>query len=222
RRVFTLTFLFLAAEAFHLSDRIETRESETGKGLATCKKDSICAYLQQNARGVTPAHMCECPGEQTCPLSWDPDDGKTLTRGDEQYKFCSSPPQALHECKEKELVFTSKFEYEANSNPRKFLSYAGYIHCACPIGFSYHLTRRTNSTTEGQDLETVYFSCEEYKTCGTNDTCHIISESSEAFMIYKMCNCDEDLKCPTDPEAAFRTDHIEQVLDYNLYNMQCQ
>ena len=54
--------------------------------LPVCAGNTICAYLQANARGINTQPMCSCPGLNRCPLVWDSEDGHSITQGSDQYK----------------------------------------------------------------------------------------------------------------------------------------
>lgn len=51
-----------------------------------CAGNTICAYLQANARGINTQQLCTCPGAHRCPLLWDSEDGHSITQGSDQYK----------------------------------------------------------------------------------------------------------------------------------------
>lgn len=54
--------------------------------LPVCAGNTICAYLQANARGINTQPLCSCAGPSRCPLIWDNEDGHSITQGSDQYK----------------------------------------------------------------------------------------------------------------------------------------
>ncbi|CAG0924112.1 unnamed protein product [Notodromas monacha] len=71
---------------------------EEEESLPTCPRGAACAHVQANSRGINVVEYCQCKkgklakflGLTTfhdCPLTWDPEDGKSITQGSNQYKF---------------------------------------------------------------------------------------------------------------------------------------
>ena len=54
--------------------------------LSNCVGNSVCGFLQANAKGVSTFPLCNCTTSE-CPLNWDPYDGKSVTQSaSDQYK----------------------------------------------------------------------------------------------------------------------------------------
>ena len=66
--------------------------SRQKRGLMTCKRSAVCGLVQANAWGINAEKFCDCPGRQPCPLLWDPEDGRSVTHGSNQYKVSSRSP----------------------------------------------------------------------------------------------------------------------------------
>ncbi|KAK3876222.1 hypothetical protein Pcinc_018973 [Petrolisthes cinctipes] len=63
--------------------------------LPQCRSSSACGYLQVNAFGVNSRQFCSCGRGQAggrgcsrrdCGLHWDPEDGRSVTMGNQQFK----------------------------------------------------------------------------------------------------------------------------------------
>ena len=54
--------------------------------LPSCIGNSVCGFLQANAKGVSKIPLCNCTTSE-CPMNWDPYDGKSMTQSaSDQYK----------------------------------------------------------------------------------------------------------------------------------------
>lgn len=54
--------------------------------LPACTPDSICGYLQANVRGINHQRLCACQTGSHCAMTWDSEDGHSVTQGSDQYK----------------------------------------------------------------------------------------------------------------------------------------
>ena len=53
----------------------------------SCIGNSVCGFLQANAKGVSKIPLCNCTTTSECPMNWDPYDGKSITQSaSDQYK----------------------------------------------------------------------------------------------------------------------------------------
>ncbi|XP_037077106.1 U-scoloptoxin(11)-Sm5a-like [Pollicipes pollicipes] len=63
------------------------------RGLTTCRRSAVCGLVQANAWGINTEAFCNCMGREPCPLHWDPEDGRSVTHGSNQYKYCQRAPE---------------------------------------------------------------------------------------------------------------------------------
>nr|P0DQA1.1 RecName: Full=U-scoloptoxin(11)-Sm6a; Short=U-SLPTX(11)-Sm6a; Flags: Precursor [Scolopendra morsitans] len=204
----------------HESDAAENREGSGG--LPVCRENAICAFLQQNAidSKVTPLPTCTCSGGNTCSESWN-EDGKSLTMGSKQFKFCSNVPESVkHNCDAEEKAFTAIFEEDKET--KKHLAYYGFLHCICPEDSDYVEIDKPEKEEGDKLIRTENFRCEKLKTCGANDRCHSLAIGGDRQIVYRECNCPEGKQCPFDPESAYDTEHKVTTTDYTTYLMRCQ
>ncbi|RWS26664.1 hypothetical protein B4U80_11591 [Leptotrombidium deliense] len=110
---------------------------------------AVCGYLQLNSFGISTQEICRCSNGVTCPLVWDPLDSRTISHGNDQYKYCTEAPK-LHPCTQDDVAFTTYTEMSSLTMetlpPRCQLkdvcmaitesSYSSFItrKCSCPIG----------------------------------------------------------------------------------------
>ncbi len=47
---------------------------------------SVCGYVQLNNMGISSQPICRCKAGISCPLNWNPLDGRTVMHGNDQYK----------------------------------------------------------------------------------------------------------------------------------------
>jgi len=163
--------------------------------LPVCHQRVICAYLQTNARGINVKHLCRCPGNLRCPTSWDPEDGRSVTQGSDQYKFCEEAPE-LKPCEASGLAYSSVDGYSAESGDLLFSSH--HVHCACPAAAKIvSLNTDYREDVDGIDLLENTFVCEPLKMCEEQDSCKALAERPGSFFVTTQCTCPRGSSCPT-------------------------
>ncbi|ODN03938.1 hypothetical protein Ocin01_02734 [Orchesella cincta] len=130
-----------------------------------CAPDSICGYLQANVRGINYQRLCACPsGFPSCPMSWDSDDGHSVTQGSDQYKFCGRHP-SLTTCEQNQAAYSTRMEYSKSTD--ELFAKVDRLHCVCPEDHNYVLAHQ-NWGEADPDIEAVEFSY----------TCALVSDIS--------------------------------------------
>ncbi|CAG2175369.1 unnamed protein product, partial [Oppiella nova] len=106
---------------------------------------SVCGYVQLNSMGISSQPLCKCRGGVQCPMMWNPMDGRTVSHGNDQYKYCNRAPR-LNYCGKEEIVYTTYLE--TSMLTMRTLMNTNHIHCLCP---AHHLFVRND--TKFHDLD---------------------------------------------------------------------
>nr|P0DPZ7.1 RecName: Full=U-scoloptoxin(11)-Sa3a; Short=U-SLPTX(11)-Sa3a; Flags: Precursor [Scolopendra alternans] len=204
---------------------VENREGSDSKAIPTCREASFCAFLQINPidSNLDVLPTCTCTGGTTCSHSWDPNDGKSITEGHRQFKFCSNVLDTIkHECSAEEKALTGIFEEDKVT--KIHLAYYGFLHCICPDHSDYpENSYNETETVEGdKKIITEYYHCEQFKTCKSDDTCHALAIGETKKIYYKDCNCPEGQTCPFELNSAYKTEYKETTDKFTTYSMRCQ
>lgn len=166
------------------------------KQLPVCTGNTICAYLQANARGINTQQLCTCPGSHRCPLLWDSEDGHSITQGSDQYKYCRKAP-ALRTCQRGMTAYTTVSLMSKSTG--QMLSLNDVNHCICPgQSANYDLvdSQFDDVDDETESMSATYV-CNPLKTCSGSDACKVVTETATTFLVNPKCRCPAESSCPT-------------------------
>ncbi|XP_046441280.1 U-scoloptoxin(11)-Sm5a-like [Daphnia pulex] len=164
--------------------------------LPVCTGNTICAYLQANARGINTQPLCSCSGPTRCPLVWDNEDGHSITQGSDQYKYCRKAP-TLRTCQRGMTAYTTVSLMSKSTG--RMLSLNDVNHCICPgQSANYDLvdSQFDDVDDDTESMSTTYV-CNALKTCGGSEACKVITETATTFLVNPKCRCAHDGTCPS-------------------------
>ncbi|XP_071540174.1 U-scoloptoxin(11)-Sm5a-like [Panulirus ornatus] len=183
-----------------------------------CRVGSACAYLQVNAYGVNSLHFCRCPPRLgSCGLHWDPQDGRSITMGSQQFKFCGSAPP-VHVCGRDEEAYTAAFIFN-----KATFSVAGYvhrIHCYCPPPLAHIRSDIVEEVVDGELVMATVHSCSRLPPCTEETPCKEVSIGSGTALVNPKCRCPRDSSCPTLDSPV--TPHSNSYPKGSTYSVHCQ
>ncbi|XP_053214145.1 U-scoloptoxin(11)-Sm5a-like [Panonychus citri] len=192
------------------------RDYEDQSNLPECSHDySVCGYVELNNMGISSQSICQCKDFISCPESFDRFDGRTLSHGLNQYKYCQEAPR-LKKCSHDEIVYSSIIEYDENF---QLINSDNRIHCECPPRHIFvRNSTNTHTRPNGETIIKTLLKCSLPKICKPQENCMTISQSSHSTFIKKLCNCPMDSFCPTD------TRYAAEVMDFtkgSAFSMNC-
>jgi hypothetical protein len=200
-KVFLLLLMIFSTSKYCEAGPKRNRSLDKQQALPECTDEaSVCGYVQLNNMGISSQPICRCKAGISCPLNWNPLDGRTVMHGNDQYKYCNRAPK-LNLCNKEEIVYTTYLE--TSMVTMKTLINTNHIHCYCP---AYHLFIRNN--TKFHDLEDgttiigTSFQCKPPPRCELSDACLAITESAHSSFITRNCICPFGMFCPNDIRLA--------------------
>uniref|UniRef100_T1J0Y9 Uncharacterized protein n=1 Tax=Strigamia maritima TaxID=126957 RepID=T1J0Y9_STRMM len=210
--IFILASCFASLQSFSLrpnqeSNEIRDHQYTLFKPLPACRANSVCAYLQANHRGINVQPFCECQGSRTCRHVWDSMDGHSITQGSDQYKFCDrviEPPR----CNLVEFAYTSLIEYSKATGD--MVSLATHVHCWCPEFHTYDLFDTQFDENEEFDIMLTKYTCQPLKTCEPSDSCRVVTDSGNNFLVKDLCTCPHRMICPSDSRYLVESTPMEK------------
>lgn len=185
------------------------RSSSLTPELPECLAQSVCGYVQLNVAGVNSEQLCRCPDDVRCPLVWDPLDGRTVSHGNDQYKYCERSPR-LSVCSTEEVVYSSYVEMSFATSGK--LVNTAHVHCLCPPThiFAQNQTK-FHQYNNGVTSMAVSSLCKPPPICEPveADACMAISESflTGTTFLKRDCACPIGRYCPSDLRRA--ADRVE-------------
>ncbi|RWS10704.1 hypothetical protein B4U79_14835 [Dinothrombium tinctorium] len=196
---------------------MKSRKKKKDSDIPECvDSKGVCGYLQLNAFGISTQAICRCRNGITCPLVWDPFDSRTISHGNDQYKYCTEAPK-LRPCTEDDMAFTTYTEM--SSLTMETLVNNNQVHCHCPA--KYLLVRNSTQFHEFNNVVSVIATtslCKPPPRCELKDICMAITESAYSSFVTRKCSCPLGTFCPIDIRLA--SDRID--LDKgSYYTMQC-
>ncbi|XP_042862089.1 U-scoloptoxin(11)-Sm5a-like [Penaeus japonicus] len=163
--------------------------------LAYCRSGSVCGYLQVNAYGVNAKQFCRCPSiAGACGLHWDPQDGRSITMGSEQFKFCGAPPP-LHVCGRDEPSYSAAFIFDSAT-----FSMSGEqhrLHCYCPPPMAHVRADMVEDVVDGELIMATVHACSRLPACAEETACKEVALASGTALVYPKCRCPREFSCPT-------------------------
>ncbi|XP_064456335.1 U-scoloptoxin(11)-Ssd3a-like [Ornithodoros turicata] len=170
--------------------------------LPECLPRSVCGYVQLNLAGVNAEPLCRCRAGNECPLVWDPLDGRTVSHGNDQYKYCERAPR-LSTCTTEEVVYSSRSFITTSGSMANVVR----IHCLCP---PTHIFARNHTkfhqSDDGITSMVVTSLCKPPPMCNPvgTDACMAISESyvTGTKLLKRDCACPVGYYCPGDIRLA--------------------
>ncbi|XP_054168960.1 uncharacterized protein LOC128966170 [Oppia nitens] len=194
-----------------IAKRSQSSAGHHQQALPECMDDkSVCGYVQLNNMGISWQPICRCRGGGhggsgggggvQCPMMWNPMDGRTISHGNDQYKYCNRAPILKH-CGKDDIVYTSYLEtsyltMDINVN-------TNHIHCQCP---GHHLFVRNGTTFDDIDDTTAIiatqYQCKTPPVCSLAEACMGITESPHSRFVTRNCVCPLGTFCPTDIRLA--------------------
>ncbi|XP_077544281.1 U-scoloptoxin(11)-Sm5a-like isoform X1 [Haemaphysalis longicornis] len=172
--------------------------------LPECTEQSACAYVQLNLAGINAEQLCRCPDGLTCPLDWDPLDGRTVSHGNDQYKYCRRAPR-LQRCMRDEVVYSTSVQMLMLTGIK--LENTARLYCSCPPTHVFYRNQTSHQQYDnGLTVIHVNTLCKRPPTCEPveEDACMAISENflTGAVFVKRDCACPAGMRCPTDPDLA--------------------
>lgn len=186
--------------------------------LAYCRSGSACGYLQVNSYGVNSRQFCRCPRRSgACSLHWDPQDGRSVTMGSDQFKFCGSPPP-LHVCSRDETAYTAAFIF----NKATFMM-AGEqhrLHCYCPPPLLHVREDMVEDVIDGELIMATVHVCSRLPPCTEDTPCKEVSLAGATSLVNPKCRCPRNYSCPTLGYSV--TPHTNTYPEGTAYSVHCQ
>ncbi|XP_050701171.1 U-scoloptoxin(11)-Sm6a-like [Eriocheir sinensis] len=229
----TLLGLLLAnaRSAFLVTANVATNEIlespvQEDFNLPPCRNGAACGYLQVNAFGVSSRQFCSCRGYEggdrggvaagRCGMAWDPEDGRSVTMGSLQYKYCGSPPP-LRVCDREEAAYTAAFLFHKATFSMSEQRHV--LHCYCPPPLT-HVHSDVEEDVVGSELvmATIY-SCSRLPPCMEGTPCKEVSVGEGTAFVYPKCRCPRQTACPTLTSAA--TPHSNSFPKGAAYSVHC-
>uniref|UniRef100_A0A646QCQ6 SLPTX11 n=1 Tax=Hemiscolopendra marginata TaxID=943146 RepID=A0A646QCQ6_9MYRI len=224
---FLLTLVLVAnTQVKFLRYMIETDEETIVKRIGKrctelpfCYENSTCAQLQKNNIGINVLKICECENG-TCPLLWNSTDGRSITHGNDQYKYCEAAPTDLSVCNSTQEAFYTKYLYD-----RKYgdiLIWYSRIKCTCPKDHGYKSIEYDayNSYNDRYFSAFMNSSCQKLNTCAEGETCRSgWMTTGQNYFEEALCECPENLKCPSSSEVR---SHIVEGKGHTYYAFNCR
>ncbi|CAG0892823.1 unnamed protein product [Cyprideis torosa] len=162
----------------------------------TCTKDTACAFLQANMFGVSHLQYCECPGSRACPLIWDSEDGRSITQGSDQYKFCETvSPVKHHRCNPHEIAHISQSYFNKTTDEHVFTRV--HLFCTCPGSSRYTMQDMREGNDRDFEVVTSIDRCAPIPPCEWNTPCKTVSVTEELSLVSAVCSCPNSLSCPS-------------------------
>ncbi|KAF0290015.1 hypothetical protein FJT64_011732 [Amphibalanus amphitrite] len=185
----------------------EYPEAPEKRGLMTCRRSAVCGLVQANAWGINAEKFCDCPGRQSCPLLWDPEDGRSVTHGSNQYKYCRQAP-ALSVCSPGQQAMTD--ELVSYRDERLSMAHHEFIHCRCPAGHQLKQIDTQWSETDDSDVMVTTKACTKMPQCSPGQHCKFVTQSSDkasevTTLVQVNCACAPSQTCPTRTEHKIET-----------------
>nr|P0DQA2.1 RecName: Full=U-scoloptoxin(11)-Sm7a; Short=U-SLPTX(11)-Sm7a; Flags: Precursor [Scolopendra morsitans] len=174
-----------------------------------CISNDYCAFLQKNTQNLYTLPICKCPGDNECPLTWDPDDGRTLIQGDIHFKFCSSAPVGLKQCGSDDIAYTAMWNKNLKTNTSEF---TGEVFCECPKEVTHFLMKTKNE----EGIEGQAYKCPKLQTCTSEEICVHIYNYTNNFFEIKYCKCPDGQSCPDELNSAAETDVKKERIRYGM------
>uniref|UniRef100_A0A646QE15 SLPTX11 n=1 Tax=Hemiscolopendra marginata TaxID=943146 RepID=A0A646QE15_9MYRI len=187
--------------------------SERSFELPKCQKNSTCALIQKNAKGTYAAQSCECGGGNKCPLTWDSQDGHSITQGSDQYKFCEEAPRDLSPC---DSTQTAVVMFIGMTNKNKIVEFSNVIYCFCPEHHVYENPEIKTEIKSSIKYKSMHFKCQKLDTCEEDQICGVGNLFQKNFVFEELCVCPDNLICPSNPDVARPTDHEGGRIEYKF------
>ncbi|XP_076034788.1 U-scoloptoxin(11)-Sm5a-like [Oratosquilla oratoria] len=184
--------------------------------LPYCRRDSACGYLQVNALGVSSMQFCRCPKTyEPCSLTWDPEDGHSVTRASEQYKYCGPSPR-LELCGPDQNAYTAAYLFDKST----FMT-TGVLHelsCYCPSPAIHLRADMTEGVLGDEMVMATIHTCTRPHLCSVEEPCKEVSITGPTALVSKKCRCSQDLACPTlGPHLTSHTLSYSRGTAYSIY-----
>ncbi|KAK2705641.1 hypothetical protein QYM36_015875 [Artemia franciscana] len=187
---------------------------ETFDNLPFCTSRSACAFLQANARGVNQQRLCKCSNDEECPLTWDTSDGKSITQGSDQYKFCRKATR-LQQCKARQMAYISISTVDKETETYRTRTEKLLCRCSENYYYQYHDMKVMDVDTETR-VEEFLYKCLPLPVCASEQICKSITETHEAFLVKRRCNCLSG--CPTIGGKEVESQHVGKGM---LHHVKC-
>ncbi|KAK8389071.1 hypothetical protein O3P69_020803 [Scylla paramamosain] len=178
--------------------------------LPPCRNGAACGYIQVNAFGVSSRQFCSCRGFQggerggvaaagACGMVWDPEDGRSVTMGSQQFKYCGSPPP-LRVCGREEAAYTAGLLFHKATF--SLTEERHVLHCYCQPPLS-HLHSDVEEYVMGSNLvvDTI-FTCSSMPPCMEGSACKEVSVGEGTALVNPKCRCPRQSSCPTLTSSA--------------------
>ncbi|KAG7175711.1 U-scoloptoxin(11)-Sm6a-like [Homarus americanus] len=185
--------------------------------LPNCRSGSACGYLQVNAYGVSTKHFCRCPRRLgSCGLHWDPQDGRSVTMGSDQFKFCGSTP-SLQVCGRDEAAYTAAYILD-----KATFSMAGeqhHLHCYCPPPLGHIRSDVVEEVVNEEMILATVYTCSRLPVCTEETPCKEVAIGGGTALVYVKCRCPHESTCPTLGTSI--TPHSNTYPQGSAYSVHC-
>ncbi|XP_018026153.1 U-scoloptoxin(11)-Sm5a [Hyalella azteca] len=182
-----------------------------------CARGAVCGLVEVNAFGVSSVPLCSCPrASAPCPLVWDQEDGRSVTVGPKQYKFCHQP-NPLRVCGRSEKAYVSAFYLQPPSY--QILSGSHRLICYCPASGHHLVPAHTQESFEdGMLVISSVHTCNQLPVCQSGSPCKEISVADSGSQVEVKCRCPRPLVCPTmSREVIPHSDNYNRGSGYSVH-----
>ncbi|KAF2351559.1 hypothetical protein FHG87_017684 [Trinorchestia longiramus] len=190
---------------------------ESSELPSECAGGAVCGLVEVNAFGVNTIPLCTCArAGPPCPLVWDQEDGRSVTVGPKQYKYCQQP-SPLRVCGRTEQAYVSTFYFQPPSY--QTVSGSHRLLCYCPSS-GHHLvpSRSEESFEEGVLAISTVHTCNQLPVCQVGSACKEISVAESGSQVEVKCRCPRPLVCPTlSREVVAHTDNYNRGTGYSVH-----
>ncbi|KAJ8923709.1 hypothetical protein NQ315_010290 [Exocentrus adspersus] len=168
---------------------------ESEDDLPVCNTRSICNKVDLYDNPWV-ERQCRCPGEKTCPLGTQTDDGYTFVEKTRQYKLCE-PTKKIPKCRYFRDTTWSITLYPNNVTDQ-------VVHCHCPKNSLTYLNKRNVLHLPNEELAFQYlFSCSPQTRlrCQRKEPCRLFTvrkrqEFLDEVNVNTLCQCPHAHRCP--------------------------